>query len=152
MHATSRWALGALLAMGVVSLGCGPTVGPQASPQALAQETSQRLEGDWRLVQFVPAEPLSPTLQAMLEYQYQVLVVHIRGGRIVAESPGIHFDRRYEVREVRGDVFKLISYDEGGVPYESWCRFEPDGIHLSVQSLTSPWRGTATLARLAPPR
>jgi len=149
MHAGWGWVLSMALWMPAGALGCGPTAGSQSSAVDVTQETSKRLEGDWRLIRFVPAEPLSATLQVMLDYQYQVMVVRIGGGRIVAESPGVHFDRRYEVREVQGDVFKLISYDEGGVPYQSWCRFEPDGIHLSVQSLSAPWRGNATLARLA---
>ena len=129
--------------------GCAAAPTGLTSAEVLAatiQAADKRLHGSWRLVSFVPDTPLGPALQAMLEYQYQALTIRFEGGRIKAESPGIHFDRRYEVREVNGDRFKLISYEEGGIPYESVCEFGENET-LIIYSQTSPWKGVATIHR-----
>jgi hypothetical protein len=88
-------------------------------------------------------------MQALLAFQYGRLVVRFDGHRLVADSPGIHADRAYTIRQVIGDRFQAVSYDDQGVPYESWCELMPDGT-LQVRSETAPWRGIATLRRDGP--
>ena len=143
-----------LVLAGAVSLavalpGCSSGLtGPTSAEVAAAsiKATDERLRGSWRLVSFVPETPLGPALQAMLEFQYQALVIRFEGGRIKAESPGIHFDRRYEVREVKGDRFTLISYEDGGIPYSSVCEFGPNET-LLIYSQDAPWKGVGTIRR-----
>jgi len=141
--------LAGVVGLAATSAGCSsaPT-GPTSAEVTAAsiKATDERLRGSWRLVSFVPETSLGPALQAMLEYQYQVLVIRFEGGRIKAESPGIHFDRRYEVREVKGDRFTLISYEDGGIPYASVCEFGPNET-LIIYSQDAPWKGVGTIRR-----
>lgn len=141
----------ALLLLGLAAAGCGgvqDAPGPDAAAIAIRQ-ASDRLRGAWKLQSFQPETPLEPMLQALLQMQYQVLTVHFDGTRVRAESPGIHFNRPYEVKEANGDRFKLVSYDESGVPYESHCEFAPNET-LVIYSQTSPWRGVGTMRRSGP--
>jgi hypothetical protein len=140
-----------LVALGSASpsLGCGGADhGPDDIQRALAS-VDARLRGAWRLVSFTPETSLEPTMQALLAFQYGRLVVRFDGHRLVADSPGIHADRAYTIRQVIGDRFQAVSYDDQGVPYESWCELMPDGT-LQVRSETTPWRGIATLRRDGP--
>lgn len=128
------------------ALGCGAS---QSGPNDIQRELASvdaRLRGAWLLASFAPEMPLEPTMQALLGFQYERLLVTFDGHRLVADSPGIHADRAYQIAQVVGDDFKVVSYDDQGVPYESWCRFAPDGT-LTVRSETPPWRGVATLHR-----
>ena len=135
------------LAVALPGCSSAPTGATTAEMTAASiRAVDERLRGSWRLVSFVPETPLGPALQAMLEYQYQAMVIRFEGGRIKAESPGIHFDRRYEVREVKGDRFTLISYEDGGIPYASVCEFGPNET-LIVYSQDAPWKGVGTLRR-----
>lgn len=131
------------------ALGCG---GSPAGPNDIQRELASvdaRLRGAWKLASFAPEMPLEPTMQALLSFQYDRLVVRFDGKRFVADSPGLHADRAYQIAQVVGDDFKVVSWDDQGVPYESWCRFAPDGS-LNVRSETAPWRGVATLHRAGP--
>lgn len=131
-----------------VSAGCGPAT-PDLPPAAEAKaDAERRIEGRWRLVRFEAEQPLSAPFQAMLDYQIQVMVIHIGQGRIRAEAPGIHFDRKYEVKSAEGDRFRAVSYDEGGVAYDAQCQWTPDGQGLDVLLETHPWRGVGHLQRL----
>jgi hypothetical protein len=138
-----------LLALAATACG-GPQEGTGPDFEAMAiKQASDRLRGAWRLVDFKPETPLEPMLQALLQMQYEVLTVHFDGTRVRAESPGIHFNRPYEVRAANGDRFKLISYDESGVPYESQCEFGQNET-LVIYSQTTPWRGMGTMRRATP--
>jgi hypothetical protein len=113
--------------------------------QAIA-DVDARIRGAWVLERFVPDTPLEPMLQAMLDFQFGRLVVRFDGKRLVADSTGIHVDRAYRISEVTGDQFKLTSFDDQGVPYDSICMFLSDGT-VEVHSTTSPWRGVALVRR-----
>ncbi|WP_437729845.1 hypothetical protein [Sorangium sp. So ce1335] len=127
--------------------GCG-SGGAQASGGAAAEIASidARLRGTFRLVRFEPEVPLEPMLASMLEFQYAHLVIRFDGERIVADSPGLHVDRAYEIREPAWNRFKIISYDEAGLAYEAVCEFSGEK-ELIVYAQTPPWKGVATLRR-----
>jgi hypothetical protein len=128
--------------------GCGTPPSTEVPTHQAVAEATQKLEGRYRLVSFEPEQPLSGPFQALLDYQMQVMVIHIGGGRIVTEAPGITFDRRYEVTSADGQRFRATSYDEGGLPYDAQCQWSDDGQSLNVFVETSPWRGFALLQRL----
>lgn len=141
----------ALLALCIAALaaGCGGGARPPESAAAAVASIDARLRGSFRLVRFTPEVPLEPALAAMLDAQYARLVIRFDGRRIVADSPGVHVDRAYEIRDPQGDRFKIIAYDEAGVPYESVCELS-GADELTVHATTPPWKGVATLRRAAP--
>jgi hypothetical protein len=135
-----------VIAMAIV--GCAPARGarsPEVDAQAIASADA-RLKGAWRLRSFVPETPLEPMLEALVRFQYEHLIVRFDGQRLVADSPGLHVDRAYRIHEASGDRFKLTSFDEQGVAYETECFFVGRDA-LEIRSMTSPWRGIATIAR-----
>ncbi|KYF59504.1 hypothetical protein BE08_15620 [Sorangium cellulosum] len=135
------------VALAAQAAGCG-SGGAQASGGTAAEIASidARLRGTFRLVRFEPEVPLEPMLASMLEFQYAHLVIRFDGQRIVADSPGLHVDRAYEIREPAWDRFKIISYDEAGLAYEAVCEFSGEK-ELIVYAQTPPWKGVATLRR-----
>jgi hypothetical protein len=127
---------------------CGPATSGPRSADEVAQnnrDIDARLQGAWRIGSFQPDEPLGPTLDAMLAYHRQIMVVSFGNGRIRADSPGITFDRRYQVQNADGERFQLVAWDDTGTPQLSYCMFDPDGT-LRVW-MTSPWKGVGTLVR-----
>ncbi|MGK3993008.1 hypothetical protein [Sorangium sp. So ce1024] len=134
-------------ALAVQTAGCG-SGGAQASGGAAAEIASidARLRGTFRLVRFEPEVPLEPMLASMLEFQYAHLVIRFDGQRIIADSPGLHVDRAYEIRDPAWNRFKIVSYDEAGVAYEALCEFSGEQ-ELIVHAQTPPWKGVATLRR-----
>lgn len=128
--------------------GSGEARAPNAEAQAIA-DIDARLRGAWVLQSFTPETPLEPMLGALLQYQFGRLIARLDGKRLIADSSGIHVDRAYRVSEVVGDQFKLTTYDDEGVPYESVCMFLPDGT-VQVHSLSSPWRGMGLVRRAGP--
>jgi hypothetical protein len=143
------WTAAAVTLCGAALLGAGCGRGASRGPDATAVAIASidtRLRGSFRLVSFVPEVPLEPMLASMLEFQYGTLVLRFDGKRIIADSPGVHVDRAYEIREPKGDRFKLVSLDEAGVPYESVCEFAGSDQVL-VYSQTPPWKGVATIRR-----
>jgi len=140
----------AVLALAAPGAGCGGDGARAADTTAVALASiDARLRGTFRLVSFVPETPLDPVMAALLNEQYARLVIRFDGRRLTADSPGIHVDRAYEIRDPQGDRFKIIAYDETGVPYESVCELSGTG-ELVVYATTPPWRGVATLRRNAP--
>ncbi|AUX23930.1 hypothetical protein SOCEGT47_044600 [Sorangium cellulosum] len=135
----------AVLAAEGTGCGAGASQGPETTAAAIAS-IDARLRGSFRLVRFDPEVPLEPMLASMLEFQYAHLVIRFDGRRILADSPGLHVDRAYEIREPAWDRFELVSYDEAGVAYEAICQFSGDG-ELIVHAQTPPWKGVATLRR-----
>jgi hypothetical protein len=141
----------ALGAASPLAQGCGGRAearAPDAEARAVA-EIDTRLRGAWVLQSFTSETPLEPMLEALLQFQFGRLVARLDGKRLVAESSGIHVDRAYRVSEVAGDQFKLTTYDDEGVPYESVCTFLPDGA-VQIHSLTSPWKGMGLVRRAGP--
>jgi hypothetical protein len=141
--------LAAALALG--GAGCGPSRSanvPDAAALAAAS-ADVRLRGTWRLQTFRPETPLEPMLQAFVQFQTQNLVVRFDGRRFVAESPGVHVDRTYQIHDAYGDRFKLTSFDAQGVPYDTNCTFVRDDV-LEINSWTEPWRGVGTIVKTGP--
>lgn len=146
-----RAACAALLALSSLSAapGCGsdkPARGPDQIQREL-ESVRTRLRGRWRAENFTPEQALDPVMQAMLQGLYGSMVITFDGQRVVADAPGIHFDRRYEVNDVVGDQFKLVAYEEGGLAYESFGEFRPGG-ELVLRVVTPPWKGTGTMRRI----
>ncbi|WP_437662361.1 hypothetical protein [Sorangium sp. So ce1182] len=135
----------AALAAQVAGCGSGAVQGSGGTAAEIAS-IDARLRGTFRLVRFDPEMPLEPMLASMLEFQYAHLVIRFDGDRILADSPGVHVDRAYEIREPAWNRFKLISYDEAGVAYEAVCEFSGEK-ELIVYAQTPPWKGVATLRR-----
>lgn len=133
-----------------LSAGCGKSTGQSPADASVLDKATieQRLLGTWRVGYFQPDAPLGGALEAMLAFHQPIMVVRFENQHIRAESPGITFDRRYEVRGVEGDRFHLIAYDETGTPQDSFCAFQPDGS-LKVY-MTSPWKGVGALVRATP--
>lgn len=149
MRIVRRCVLFALLSALTLSCHSGP---PPATPDNSAQAIASidaRLRGQWRLEKFQPVQPLGPMLEALLQFQYQNLVIRLDGKRLVADSPGLHMDRAYQVRGAEGDRFKVVVVDEQGVPYESACNFLAEGL-VEAQVQSDPWRGVATLRKSGP--
>lgn len=138
-----------LAALTAASLGCAGAPIPPADLAARAvADADARLRGSWTLQSFRPDVSLEPMLQAMLDFQYGRLTATFDGKRMIAESIGIHVDRAYQLSEVKGDEFKITSFDDHGVPYEGVCTFAEG--KLQVHSTTDPWRGYAILTRTQP--
>ena len=143
-HGAAAVALALALAVGTG--GCDPdAAGPPNTAAAIAS-IDARLRGTFQLVRFVPEVSLEPMLAAMLEAQYATLVIRFDGKRVTADSTTIHVIRAYEIRDPQGDRFRLIAYDEAGVPYESACEISEQG-ELKVYAQTAPWKGVALLRR-----
>lgn len=142
----------AILVMGSAAalVGCagdgGP--GPVDATAADNRAADQRLQGRWRLVDFRPETPLDPVMASMLAFYQPTMIIEVAGGRIraLSSAPGLHFDRRYEVREALGERFDLVVWDDAGVAQTSTCEFQPDGT-LRARTM-APWRGDALLARV----
>ncbi len=152
-HAPRRTcaALLVLAALGLASAGCGgdPGPGPVDATAADNRAADQRLQGRWRLLQFAPETPLDPGMSSMLAFYQPTMVVEVQNGRIraLSSAPGLHFDRRYEVRSAVRDHFELVVWDDEGIAQVSHCDFLPDGtLHART---ASPWAGNAVLARAA---
>ena len=137
----------AALIFAVALTGC-PRPASVTGPDTIALANADaHLAGTWKLARFQPERPLDAMSQAFVEFQYGNLTVRFHRGRFVAESPGVHVDRAYRIVEAQGDRFKIVSYDEQGVPYDAVCTFtQPDT--LEINSWTPPWRGVATLTRV----
>ncbi|WP_437668945.1 hypothetical protein [Sorangium sp. So ce131] len=133
-------------ALAAQTAGCGSSAVQGPDTAAAIASIDARLRGSFRLVRFEPEVPLEPMLASMLEFQYAHLIVRFDGKRILADSPGLHVDRAYEIRDPVWDRFKLISYDEAGIAYEAVCEFSSQG-ELIVYAQTPPWKGVATLRR-----
>ncbi|WP_437774293.1 hypothetical protein [Sorangium sp. So ce1097] len=133
-------------ALAAQAAGCGSSASQGPDAAASLASIDARLRGTFRLVRFDPEVPLEPMLASMLEFQYAHLVVRFDGERILADSPGLHVDRAYEIRDPAWNRFKIISYDEAGIAYEALCEFSGQG-ELIVYAQTPPWKGVAMLRR-----
>jgi hypothetical protein len=141
-------AVALLLLVAIPFVGCASAPHGPMTTEEIAEANrglDARLQGSWKIGSFTPDAPLGVTLDAMLAYHKQIMVVHFENGRIRADSPGINFDRRYEVRNADGERFQLVAYDDTGTPQLSYCSFEADGT-LRIW-MTSPWKGVGTLVR-----
>jgi hypothetical protein len=142
------WTL-VLLVAGPGLAACKPSRSGSDADEALRQQQAvqQRLGGRWVLVSFQPQESLEPMLAGLLAAQFGALTVTFDGQQqLEAQGVGVTATRRYEISEAQANRFKLVSYDDKGVPYETWGEFRSDS-ELWFDSRTPPWRGTGTLQR-----
>lgn len=140
----------ALLALcAALAGGCGGSArgGPTDATAADNRAADQRLQGRWKIAQFRPETPLDPVMASMLGFYQPTMVIEVNEGRIraITSDGGVHFDRRYEVREALGTRFQIVVYDEANVAQTSYCELQQDGS-LRVRTST-PWRGDAQLIR-----
>jgi len=139
--------LAACLSASVAS-GCG---GSQASVRdTTAQEIASlqaRLQGTWGLTNFRPAVPLEPMLQAFLLAQFNTLVIRIDQGILNADSPTLHYSQPYQLRDVVGNRFRIVTTSPSAVTYATDCVISMDGNEVTFVGLIEPWRGEGTLRR-----
>jgi hypothetical protein len=143
-----RLAALALAALATLAPACsgGGAKAPSVDYGAKAiADAGVHLQGAWVLQSFTPATSLEPMLNAMLQFQFGRMIARFDGQRMVADSPGIHVERRYQIREASGDQFKVTTFDDQGVPYDADCMFQEDT--LQIVSTSDPWRGLAVLKR-----
>ncbi|MEO6576126.1 MAG: hypothetical protein ABIP89_19890, partial [Polyangiaceae bacterium] len=81
------------------SAAVGPNGTNAATGQADLAAVEGRLRGNWRIVDYHSEVPLEATLQGLLALQFQTMVVRFEGGRILADSPTIHFNRAFKITE-----------------------------------------------------
>jgi len=132
------------LCLSLALVACKPSRDANAVDESV--RANQRLTGAWVLTSFQPEAPLEPMLAGLLAAQFGNLVVEFDGQWMRASGVGVTTTRRYEVSEATFNRFKLVSYDDKGVAYESWGEFR-GGNELWFDSRTSPWRGQGKLAR-----
>jgi hypothetical protein len=127
--------------------GCGGSgSGIQDASAADNRAADERLQGRWRVIDFRPATPLDPSMATMLGQVQPTLQLEVRQGRMRALGTNtVHFDRRYVIQDALGNRFTLVVYDDLGVGQPTFCTFQLDGS--LVARTTSPWHGTAILAR-----
>jgi hypothetical protein len=148
---TSPVRVAAVLAgvMAVAGAGCGGAQTGGPSDATVLARIDERLHGAWTLQAYRPATPLDPMAQAFVAFQYGNLTVRLEGGRLLADSPGVHLSRSYRLHDGYGDQFKLTSFDDQGVAYDAVCTFVRPDV-LEVNSWTDPWRGVATFQKVGP--
>jgi len=142
----SRFLERVAVALGLVLAACGSksTPPPDTARQAAIDATS-RLAGDWRLVDFQPAQPLEPMFAQLLAAQLRQLVVTFRAGTMHVEGVGVSADRIFTVTSAAADGFSATITDPTNVVYQVNGAFQ--GPRLGFTSLTDPWRGQGTLER-----
>lgn len=134
------------LGLGLLVTACGASSSPppDTARQAVA-DTSARLEGDWTLVEFQPAQPLEPMFQLFLTQQLHQLVVSFHAGTMHVQGPGVSTDRAINVTSAAADGFSATITDPTNVTYQVNGAFQ--GQQLGFTSLTDPWRGQGKLER-----
>ncbi|MBK7584033.1 MAG: hypothetical protein IPI67_28030 [Myxococcales bacterium] len=139
-----------VLAASLMLLGapaCGPRRGtPRDAGETARQEAGQRLLGAWVLVSYQPETPLEPMFAGLLAAQMGTLVANFDGQNMQVSGTGVNTVRRYRVTQAAGDRLALVSYDDGGIPYDAVGEFR--GGELWFESLTIPWRGRGVLRKV----
>lgn len=132
------------LALGSCKRGSGASPADEAAQRR--QAVNRELVGTWVLVSFQPRESLEPMLANLLAAQFGALTVQFDGQTMQAQGIGVTTTRRYEIREAEFSRFKLVSYDDKGIAYDTWAEFRSKD-EIWFDSRTPPWRGTGTLRR-----
>jgi hypothetical protein len=122
----------------------GSSPAPDTARQA-ASDASLRLEGQWTLVEFQPAQPLDPLLSGLLAAQLNQLVVSFHGGTLTAHGMGVDASREYRVTQAAADGFSALVIDPTNVAYRVTGAFQ--GPDLWFNAETDPWRGRGRLRR-----
>jgi hypothetical protein len=106
---------------------------------------TQRLQGNWRVVAFVPEAQLEVPLQGLLNAELGQLTVSFNGSNYTAVGPGINVSGRYQLDTAEGELLSGSFFDSTGVAYHLSGQFQ--GTQFGFRSYDSPWRGTGTLQR-----
>jgi hypothetical protein len=123
----------------------GSTPAPTDSKQQAVASTSARIEGNWTLIDFQPAQPLEPMFAALLAAQMNQLIVTFRGSRMSVEGVGVTGERTFTILQAAADGFDALITDPTNVSYEVSGAFQ--GNDLAFNSKSDPWRGQGRLRR-----
>lgn len=121
---------------------CGGSGGPAQSPTVVA---AQRLQGNWRLVNFEPSLAMEEPLQGLLQAQLRTLTISFSQGEYTATGPSVNAGGRYEVTSASGDSLSARIYDRAGAGYGISGTFV--GPQLQFISEDSPWAGRGVIER-----
>jgi hypothetical protein len=139
----TRRSLLPLLLVGTLA-GCGGSQTSDPVPDDLGR-AADRLQGEWVLTAFQPAQQLEPMLQTLLAAQIDNLVVTMRAGTMSVRGTGVQADRTYRIVQATSDGFSAEVSDQTGVTYQVTGEFM--GLDLAFSTHTAPWQGTGRLHR-----
>jgi hypothetical protein len=142
MPRTRRTLLVTLLASALV--GCGGSRTSDPVPDDVGR-AADRLQGEWVLTAFQPAQQLEPMLMTLLAAQIDKLTVTMRAGAMSVRGVGVQADRSYRVVQATSDGFSAEVSDQTGVTYQVTGEFM--GLDLAFSTHTAPWQGTGRLHR-----
>jgi hypothetical protein len=152
-RAFPRFLFASLASLSLSLAACG---GGSAQPQSPVQQDTSAAQGrltagPWRLAQYVPNMTLEPSPQAMLTQQLRTMMVTFDGQMLHAQSPTLSLTRPYQLQNVAGLAFDLVSPDvQGGGTVTSHCELSDDGRRLTFTAQTEPWNGAGILEREGP--
>jgi hypothetical protein len=138
----ARLALG--LGLSLTACGSSSSPPPDTAKQAVTGAAA-RLEGNWTLVEFQPAQPLEPMFAQLLAAQLNRLVVTFHPGTMHVEGLGVSADRGFTLTSAAADGFSATITDPTNVVYQVNGAFQ--GQEVGFTSLTDPWRGQGKLRR-----
>jgi hypothetical protein len=152
-RALRRFGFALLAALSLPLAACG---GGGAQPRSPVQQDTSALQsrltaGPWRLAQYVPNVSLEPSLAALLGAQIRTMTVTFDGQTLHAQSPTVNLTRPYQLQNVAGQAFDLVSPDmQGGGTLSSHCTVSDDGRSITFTAQTEPWNGAGVLEREGP--
>lgn len=125
-------------------MACGGSRGSDPLPDDVGR-AAERLQGEWVLTAFQPAQQLEPMLATLLAAQIDKLTVTMRAGAMSVRGAGVQAERSYRVVQATEDGFSAEVTDQTGVTYQVTGEFR--GLDLAFTAHTDPWRGTGRLHR-----
>jgi hypothetical protein len=125
--------------------GCGGSQASDPVPDDIGR-ASDRLQGEWVLTTFQPAQQLEPMLATLLAAQMDKLTVTMRAGAMSIRGVGVQAERSYRVVQATEDGFSAEVTDQTGVTYQVTGEFQ--GLDLGFRAHTDPWQGTGRLHRV----
>jgi hypothetical protein len=142
MPRTRRTVLSLLLV--AVLAGCGGSQASDPVPDDVGR-AADRLQGEWVLTAFQPAQQLEPMLMTLLSSQVGKLTVTMRAGTMSVRGVGVQAERSYRIVQATDVGFSGEVTDETGVTYQITGAFQ--ALDLDFKIHTSPWQGTGRLHR-----
>jgi hypothetical protein len=142
----------AALFFALAASGCAASPGPTSPAQLAIQDqttTDALLQSSaWQLVSWRPDQPLEAMFSQLLNQQFATMSIHFQNGRLHADSPSVHIDRAYQIRDAAGPQFTLIVTDENGVPIQTTAHIATDGQSIDFRGQSDPWLGTGTIRKV----
>jgi hypothetical protein len=123
---------------------CGGSKASDPAPNDIVR-ASERLQGEWVLTAFQPAQGLEPMLATLLAAQLDKLTVTMRAGVMSIRGAGVEADRNYRVVQATEDGFSAEVTDQTGVIHQVTGEFR--GLDMAFTAHTDPWRGKGRLHR-----